>query len=173
MTQQRKLLLMGLLRQTDMHGYLLNAHLDCTIPISLKKPTAYNLLDIMEKDGWIKHRTEHKGEMERKVYSVSKKGEVMFFKLLRQQLESFTPGEYPGMVSLSFIDAIPVKEAAQLLRKRKSLLEKHCSLFNQKTEDNKDPNNHHSNIDLVFNYIKQVLNLEMKFLNQMIKSMED
>jgi DNA-binding PadR family transcriptional regulator len=28
MTNERKLLLLGLLRQTEMHGYMLNAHLD-------------------------------------------------------------------------------------------------------------------------------------------------
>ena len=61
MTDQRKLLLLGILRQSDMHGYLLNAHLDGTIPISLKKPTAYNLLDRMEEDGWVEHRDEPTG----------------------------------------------------------------------------------------------------------------
>ena len=40
MTNERKLLLLGLLRRSDMHGYLLSAHLDGSVPISLKKPTA-------------------------------------------------------------------------------------------------------------------------------------
>ena len=51
MTTERKLLLLGLLRKNDMHGYLLNAHLGGAVPISLKKPTAYNLLDRMEQGG--------------------------------------------------------------------------------------------------------------------------
>ena len=86
MTDERKLLLLGLLRQVDMHGYMLNAHLGTATPISLKKPTAYNLLERMEQDGWVTHRDEPTGDRPRRVYSVTGQGEQMFQDLLRQQL---------------------------------------------------------------------------------------
>ena len=89
MTDERKLLLLGLLRQTDMHGYMLNAHLDAAVPVTLKKPTAYHLLEIMEKDGWVIHREESTGKRVRKVYAMTRKGEAAFLDLLKRQLAAF------------------------------------------------------------------------------------
>ena len=102
MTEERKLLILGLLRMTEMHGYVLNAHIDSVSPITLKKPAAYNLLDSMERDGWIEHREESTGDRHRKVFSVTTAGEDAFFELLRTQVGAYTPNESPGMVGLSF-----------------------------------------------------------------------
>lgn len=174
MINERKLLLLGLLRQTDMHGYMLNAHLDSTIPIAMKKPTAYNLLEIMEKDGWITHRDELTGNRARKVYTVTESGEAMFFKLLRHQLSAFTPGEHPGMVSIGFLDAIPAPEAVKLIRNRKSQIENYIAIFNKMTEGKTAPNNHHhGSTNLAIEYTHRALTLEMQFLDEVIKTLED
>lgn len=119
LTDERKLLLLGLLRQNDMHGYLLNAHLDGTIPISLKKPTAYHLLDRMEEDGWIAHRDEATGDRPRRVFSLTSRGERAFRDLLTEQLRNFRPAEFPSAVGLAFIDALPAGEARALLLERR------------------------------------------------------
>lgn len=119
LTDERKLLLLGLLRQNDMHGYLLNAHLDGTIPISLKKPTAYHLLDRMEEDGWIAHREEATGDRPRRVFSLTTRGERAFRDLLTEQLRSFRPAEFPSAVGLAFLDALPAAEARALLLERR------------------------------------------------------
>jgi len=119
LTDERKLLLLGLLRQNDMHGYLLNAHLDGTVPISLKKPTAYHLLERMEADGWIAHRDEPTGERPRRVFSLTARGERAFRDLLTEQLRGFRPAEFPSAVGLAFLDALPAAEARSLLIERR------------------------------------------------------
>ena len=174
MLNERKLLLLGLLRHTDMHGYMLNAHLDSTIPITLKKPTAYNLLEIMEKAGWITHREELTGKRAKKIYTIAKVGEEAFFKLLRQQLSTFTPGEHPGMVSISFLDAIPVLDAIKLLKNRKSQIEEYVTGFHKTSEGTSGPDHHHQgSINLVIKYSHRAFTLELEFLNEVIKILED
>jgi len=123
LTNERKLLLLGLLRQNDMHGYLLNAHLDASVPITLKKPTAYNLLDRMERDGWIAHRDEPTGDRPRKVYSVTERGERAFRDLLAAQLRTFRPAEFPSAVALTFLDALPPPEALAYVQQRRAAVE--------------------------------------------------
>ena len=91
LTDERKLLLLGILRQSEMHGYLLNAHLDGAAPISLKKPTAYNLLERMHTDGWVSYRDEPTGDRPRRVYALTETGEQAFLRLLRKQLQHFAP----------------------------------------------------------------------------------
>ncbi|MBL8155487.1 MAG: helix-turn-helix transcriptional regulator, partial [Anaerolineae bacterium] len=51
----RELLLLGLLRREDMHGYQLHEFINQNMAscIDLKKPTAYYLLDRMAESGWI------------------------------------------------------------------------------------------------------------------------
>jgi DNA-binding PadR family transcriptional regulator len=163
MTNERKLLLLGLLRRSDMHGYLLNAHLDGTVPISLKKPTAYNLLERMEKDAWVEHRDEPTGDRPRRVYSITRNGEAAFLKLLRQQLGELTPAETPGLVSLSFLDSLPASEATELLEQRRATLEKRRAAFTGKRDDE-----HSGSMFLAIDYTRRLLDLEAQFLDEVI-----
>ncbi len=173
MTNERKLLLLGLLRQSEMHGYMLNAHLDCTAPISLKKPTAYNLLDRMEEDGWVEHRDEPTGDRPRRVFSVTAEGERAFLNLLRQQLASFVPAELPGLVSLSFLDAIPVPEALDLLKQRRAAITEYQAAFGQSGESNASADGHHTgSTHLAIEYIRRFLDLETRFLDEVIDTLE-
>ncbi len=174
MTNERKLLLLGLLRQSEMHGYMLNAHLDCTAPISLKKPTAYNLLERMEKDGWVKHRDEPTGDRPRRVFTVTEAGERAFLELLRQQLGAFTPAELPGLVSMSFLDALPVAEAMNLLKQRRATIEEYrialAGTVGEGGASSDDP--HTGSSHLVIEYTRRFLNLETQFLDEVIGHME-
>jgi DNA-binding PadR family transcriptional regulator len=135
LTDERKLLLLGLLRQNDMHGYLLNAHLDGTVPISLKKPTAYNLLDRMERDGWIAHRNESTGDRLRKVYSVTDQGEQAFLELLQRHLRTFRPAEFPSAVALAFLDALPARDALEHLQHRRAQVEAYRAALHDRDDD--------------------------------------
>jgi DNA-binding PadR family transcriptional regulator len=135
MTDERKLLLLGLLRQTDMHGYLLNEHLDGVAPVTLKKPTAYNLLDRMEKDGWVAGRDESTGDRPRKVYSVTETGEAEFYRLLREQVPAYAPNESPAMVSIGFLDALEIGEARELLERRRDAAEVHLRALGSYEDD--------------------------------------
>ncbi len=174
MTNERKLLLLGLLRQTEMHGYMLNAHLDCTVPISLKKPTAYNLLERMEKDGWVQHRDEPTGDRPRRVFAVTEAGEHAFQDLLRQQLGAFTPDELPGLVSMSLLDALPAPEATQLLKQRRAALEGYrAALTGSEGESGASTGERHARSTLLaLEYILRSLDLETRFLDEVIAAKE-
>jgi len=173
MTNERKLMLLGLLRKNDMHGYLLNAHLHGTVPVSLKKPTAYNLLDRMEEDGWVEHRDEPTGERPRRIFSVTEAGEQAFQRLMREQLKSFTPGEYPAVVSMSFLDALPIPEVLELLKERLRAIEHYRTGLVPPEEDDAVIEAHHSGSEsLAIEFARRSIELELQFLNEVIEGLE-
>ena len=104
---ENKLLILGLLLSHEMHGYQLYEVLKQNpgTPISLKKPNTYKLLGDMEEDSWVTHFTEQEGNRPpRQVYSVTKKGEKAFKRLLRENLSSYpSPEEVP---QLPYIDKV-------------------------------------------------------------------
>jgi len=174
MTDERKLLLLGLLRQTDMHGYQLNAHLGATMPVTLKKSTAYNLLEVMEKDGWVSHRKERTGRRVRKIYSLTRNGEAAFMELLRRQLAAFTPAEHPGMVSLGFLDALPAGEAGERLKTRRAKIRETMACFQEDPGDSlNNSRHHHGSLHLAIGYWQRALALELDFLHHLIQNLED
>jgi len=173
MTNERKLLLLGLLRRSDMHGYLLNAHLDGSVPISLKKPTAYNLLDRMEHDGWVEHRDEPTGDRPRRVFSVTERGEHAFQDLLRKQLKAFPPAEFPAAVSLSFLDAVPATEALELLRHRRQAVERYRdSLVPRQGDEAVHHQRHGGSAHLAIEYARRFVELEIQLLDEVMDHLE-
>lgn len=172
MTDERKLLLLGILRQTEMHGYMLNAHLDGAIPISLKKPTAYNLLDRMEQDGWVEHRDEPTGDRPRRVFSVTATGEQAFQELLREQLSAFTPAEFPALVSLSFLDAIPAPEALVLLKQRRLAVTEFQDGLAPLQGSNNSHASHSGSAHFAIDYARRFVELESRFLDEVIAHLE-
>ena len=120
---ERKLLLLGILRQQEMHGYQLYEFIDrdlsaCT---DIKKPTAYYLLNKMAEDGWITEQESQDGNRPpRKVYSLTERGEVAFQRLLRENLSSYSPVYFPGDIGLAFLDSLDSQEAAELLEQRRA-----------------------------------------------------
>ena len=168
MTAERKLLILGLLRMTDMHGYVLNAHIGSVSPVSLKKPAAYNLLDSMERDGWIEHREESTGGRQRKVYSVTAAGEGAFLTLLREQLGTYTPNESPSMVGLSFLDVLPPDEALDLLGQRRASIVDHRSTFESDNEAiTDDP--HAGSMQLPIEYARRLADLDLTFIDEVVE----
>lgn len=123
--QHRELLLLGLLRQQDMHGYQLNEFIDqalaaCT---DLKKPTAYFLLDKLAAAGWIKEKRAQTGRRPaRRVFTLTAAGEAAFQALLRENLSAWRPATFAGDMGLAFADALPSAEAAALLTQRRAAL---------------------------------------------------
>lgn len=121
----RELLLLGLLRQQDMHGYQLNEFIDQALAAcsDLKKPTAYFLLDKMAAAGWIKEkRAELTKRPTRRVFTLTAAGEAAFQRLLRENLSAWQPSPFPGDMGLAFADALPSTEAAALLAERRAAL---------------------------------------------------
>lgn len=120
-----KLLLLGLLRQQQMHGYRLFEFIerDMSTCIDLKKPTAYYLLNRMAQDGWVEERQEQEGNRPpRKVYRLTDQGEAAFQRLLRENLAAYLPPSFVGDIGLAFMDALQPAEALALLRQRQTAL---------------------------------------------------
>jgi DNA-binding PadR family transcriptional regulator len=119
---ERELLLLGLLRREDMHGYQLHENFSgilasCT---DLKKSTTYFLLDKMEKRGWVTvSLLQDSNRPARKVYQLTPEGEAAFVRLLRENLASYSPAIFGGDVGLAFMDALSPAEALSLLDERR------------------------------------------------------
>lgn len=116
-----KLLLLGMLRQQQMHGYQLFEFIDRDMSacIDLKKPTAYYLLNRMAQDGWIEERQEQEGNRPpRKVYRLTQEGEAVFQRLLRENLAAYHAPGFADDVGLAFLDAVKPSEAQALLKQR-------------------------------------------------------
>lgn len=123
---ERELLLLGLLRQQDTHGYQLHEFINrylstCT---DMKKPTAYALLDKMAARGWITidHEGREGNRPRRRVYTITDAGEVEFQRLLRANLSQHHPVYFTNDIGIAFLDALPHTEALPLLRKRRTTI---------------------------------------------------
>jgi len=74
---ERKLLLLGMLRDHEMHGYQINEMVDIHLgsSVQLTRPTAYRLLNQMADDGLILFKEEQEGKRPpRRVYSITPQG---------------------------------------------------------------------------------------------------
>lgn len=119
---ERKLLLLGMLRMKEMHGYQINEFIDAHLGISvqLKKPTVYKLLGAMEDDGWISSREEQEGNYPlRRVYAITETGETSFQQLLRENIAAYRPSSHLGNIGIVFLDALDSEEAVSLLAERR------------------------------------------------------
>jgi DNA-binding PadR family transcriptional regulator len=121
----RELLLLGLLRRSDMHGYQLHEFIerDLATCTDLKKPTAYFLLDKMTKRGWITEHAEREGNRPlRRVYHVSAAGEAQFQRLLRENLRQLSITRFGGDIGLIFADSLAAADVVALLEQRRAAL---------------------------------------------------
>ena len=121
----RELLLLGLLRQSEMHGYKIIEFIerDLAMCTDLKKPTAYFLLDKMAQNGWISWTEEREGNRPpRRTYQITPDGEVEFQKLLRESLANYDPIKFADDIALAFADSLSQAELLDLLQQRRSVL---------------------------------------------------
>ena len=127
---ERELLLLGLLRRKDMHGYQLHEFIEryMQVCVDLKKPTAYYLLDKLAQAGYVAQSEEREGNRPpRRVYTLTEAGEHYFQELLAQNLSSYLPARFPGTVGLAFLDGLEVGDAAALLQQRRDILAQHLA----------------------------------------------
>lgn len=121
----RELLLLGLLRRREMHGYQLSEFMETHLGMffDLKKATAYNLLGKMEENGWVASREEQEGKRPpRRVFAITPEGESLFQGLLRSALPVYRPASFPGNVPILFMDALPREELEDLLDQRRDTI---------------------------------------------------
>jgi DNA-binding PadR family transcriptional regulator len=124
---ERELLLLGLVRQSGMHGYKIIEFIENDLAMSsnLKKPTAYFLLDKMAQNGWISSVEEREGNRPpRRIYQITDEGEAEFQKLLRAFLAQYEPVKFSGDIALAFADGLPQSELLELLQQRRNALQK-------------------------------------------------
>jgi DNA-binding PadR family transcriptional regulator len=120
-----KLLLLGLLRQQEMHGYQLVEFIEQVISTctDLRKPGAYYLLNRMAQDGWIEERPEQEGNRPpRRVFRLTEQGEQAFLRLERESLANYQPPVSETDMGLGFYDALEPGEARRLLEKRRAAI---------------------------------------------------
>ena len=165
---ERELLLLGILRRQNMHGYQLAEFIDhnlasCT---DLKKSTAYFLLEKMYKAGWITYEQDQEGNRPpRRVYILTKEGEAAFQQLLRENLSGFSPVYFAGDVGYAFLNVIAPQEAADLLRqRRKAVIAQQQSL--------QDAPQHPGGAQWMVEHQIYHLQTELKWLDEIIHRVE-
>lgn len=165
---ERKLLLLGLLRAQEMHGYQINEFIDAHLgtSVQLKKPTVYKLLGTMLDDGWINFHEEQEGNYPvRRVYRLTPKGEAEFQRLLRRSLADYRPVSYLGNIGIVFLDALPAEEAATLLRRQRREVDRLAEML-------RSDEHHQGGFQLMLSYHRGQLNAELKWLDEAIADLE-
>ena len=121
----RELLLLGLLRQEEMHGYRIVEWVEADLRYctDLKKPTVYFLLGKMEKAGWVARTRSRQGKRPpRWVFHITEAGEAEFQRLLRENLSTHPRARFAGDVGLAFLQALPPDEAVRRLQVREAVI---------------------------------------------------
>lgn len=165
----RELLLLGLLRRQEMHGYQMNEFLagEMAICTDIKKPTAYYLLNKLAEQGWIAEYTEQEGNRPpRRVYRITSEGERVFQALLRETLPVFTPTFFDGDLPLAFLDELPPAEARQLLDQRLISVQQANSML-------KNIPAHTGSIQWLIEHQRKHLEVELDLLNQIRMSIDN
>ncbi|MGB5911136.1 MAG: PadR family transcriptional regulator [Promethearchaeia archaeon] len=169
-TMERKILLLGLLSQHEMHGYQLNEMIDTHIGTSLRltKPTGYRVLQQMADDGWIKFREIQEGKRpSKRIYSITSLGQQQFHKLLRKSLSQYEPVENRNLISLIFLDALPLNEVILLLKKRSSSLEKLILDTHKESEQHE-----HGHFGFLLENRTRHITTELEWLKEVISHLE-
>jgi DNA-binding PadR family transcriptional regulator len=165
---EKKLLILGLLRQHQMHGYQLydfieNGLASCT---DLKKPTAYYLLNKMAEDGWVTEESMREGNRPpRRVYRLTERGEAEFQRLLRASLSAKTPAFFPDDIGLAFLDILKPEEAQTLLLMRRTALLKEI-------ETARSAPAHQGSLQLVIDHQLHHLASELDWLDQVLARLQ-
>jgi DNA-binding PadR family transcriptional regulator len=167
--EDKKLVILDLLRQNERHGYQLAESLKSYVGLAtgLKRATIYDLLNRMAGDGWITYREEREGNRPtRRVYAITDAGETAFQRLLRARLAAYPPPQLPAAASLGLLHHLPVDEAVSLLQMRRFRVESLMQeLSTTMQEDQSDL------VRLGEIYIGSFLNTELAWLDEVIRSL--
>lgn len=161
---ERELILLGLLKREEMHGYQLHEFIDNTMQtcVDIKKPTAYYLLDKMTQQGFISRTDEKAGNRPtRHVYRLTPLGEKRFQTLLRKNLGNYRQNRYPNNTGILFLEELPTDEAIKLLTKRYSVIQ-------SKLEEAKAAPPHSGSMQFVIDHQITMLDAELSWLGSVI-----
>ncbi|PDW03716.1 PadR family transcriptional regulator [Candidatus Viridilinea mediisalina] len=166
----RHLLLLGLLRHQEMHGYKINDFIDQQMDfcVNLKRSTAYYILDKLCSDGYVRLETEREGNRpERHVYHITPEGEARFQALLRENLANYRPPVFAEDVGTIFQQQLPRAELAELLQNRRTQIVAHQKRL--EVLRTKLPPNHHAVIEHHLLHIAA----ELTWVDRMLVTVEE
>lgn len=124
---ERTLLLLGVLMMENQHGYQINDFIEnrlCSV-ISMKKPTAYALLDrLVHQEAVIVHIEQEGSRPPRKVFEITERGRALFLELLHRNLALSPMPQYASDIGLMFVNYLDPADVMTHLEKRLRTLEK-------------------------------------------------
>jgi DNA-binding PadR family transcriptional regulator len=121
-TTDHRLLVLGMLRMQDMHGYqiaeVIESHFDHSVHI--KKATLYDTLRKLAEDGLVDSHEEQQGNRPvRTVYALTDAGAKEFDALLRESVATHDMPFSHGDAGLMFIDTVPDAQKVEMLTARR------------------------------------------------------
>ncbi|KAA3658756.1 MAG: PadR family transcriptional regulator [Chloroflexi bacterium] len=165
---ERELVLLGLLNRQQMHGYELHEFIENNLQmcINLKKPTAYYLLEKLEKRGYITQTEERQGNRPpRRIYHLSETGKAYYQQLLQQNLSSYLPARFGGSIGVAFLDDVDRKTAVSLLKQRHQQL-------SQSLSDAQQIPDHPGAFQYLIDHQRVHLQSELDWLDKLIQTIE-
>ena len=162
---ERELLLLGVLRQGEMHGYQLHDFIETNLAFctDLKKATAYVLLDKMQAQGWIQVKETREGHRPlRHVYSLTPEGEQAFEHMLQENLATFHGAKTSSDIGLAFVDALPPDVSHRLLQQRRDAMAAQLAEFERVPQ-------HAGSYQLLIDHQIHYLRSELAWLTQVLE----
>jgi DNA-binding PadR family transcriptional regulator len=167
----RALLLLGLLRIQDLHGYQLNEFIEKNLHLvtEMKKATAYAILDRLHEAGYIRMSVEQKGNRPpRQVYSITPAGEAHFLHLLQENLSRADRMTSAGDIGLMFLDQLPRNEAIKRLKHRLSEIEALVARYERSLGESR----HTKGVNLAIERLIVLLRADKEWLRTLIHRLE-
>jgi len=165
---ERKLLVLGLLMNAEMHGYQIHEMIDVHLGsgIQLKKSLIYKLLAAMAEDGWLTYTEEQEGNRPtRRVYSITMQGVAAFNQLLLESLADYKPADFLGHIAIGYLDMLPPEQVLPLLAQRREKIE---HLLRGTQDLGSHPGSHQLIIDHQIHHLKS----ELAWLDQVIDTVK-
>lgn len=162
----RELLVLGVLLNSDMHGYKLHEFISGQMSYysDMKRGTLYALLDKLKKKGWISEHEEREGNSPpRKIHAITDDGKVAYFKLLRENLRNHNHPIFVDDIGIAFVDKLEPEESIALLQERRTQIEALLAGFHQLESL------HKGSTILAVNHQIHFLESELSWLDKIIK----
>lgn len=128
MNPTHELLLLGLVGKRPVHAYELYDFVakDLRYVADLSRSTVYRLMEKLHSQGLLERLSERDGRRpERLVHKLTPKGRDRLMALVREQIAEPVSAPDPIGVALLFWDALPESDRAEVLRRRREVVERH------------------------------------------------
>ena len=164
-----QLLILGLLRMQDMHGYqiaeMIESHFSASTRI--KKPTLYDTLKKLRADGLVTSREEQEGNRPpRTVYTLTPEGEQKFLLLLKESISTYAEPDLRDEAALMFLEALSSGEVRLLLEDRRMSL-------SAVIEDQPQTDPHDGALRVISNRRAHHLRAELAWLDEILDELAD